>query len=237
MSYRDAMDALLQAQKPARGASLYSLYVNRPMGRFLAAVSANVGLRPNEVTALSGFCSLLAIVLVAVLRPSVVVGLAIGLLLVVGFGLDASDGQLARLTRQSSPTGEWFDHLVDCAKIVLLHSAVLISFYRFPTTDSAWPFAVPLGMLLVSVIMFFGGNLAHQLIRGSRAVAPPVEVASPWKALALLPADSGIICCAFLLFGLPHLFVVVYTLLFVANALICAALLVKWTRQIADISA
>ncbi len=235
MGYREGLTALRRAQKPARGSSLYSLYVNRPLGRVLAAAAARFGFRPNEVTVASGSCSLAAVVLVAALRPTVVVGLASGVLLILGFALDASDGQLARLTGLTSPSGEWLDHMVDCAKIVLLHVAVVLSFFRYERGTGDWLLLVPLGMLLVSVLMFFGGNLAHQLIRGPGRAAPPPEAATTLKAVALLPADSGTMCWAFLFFGFTHVFIVIYTALFAATAIICAMLLVKWTRQIAEI--
>ncbi|MFE3287575.1 CDP-alcohol phosphatidyltransferase, partial [Streptomyces sp. NPDC059233] len=45
-----ALRELRGAQKSAKGVSLYSRFVNRPAGRYLAAASYAVGLTPNQVT-------------------------------------------------------------------------------------------------------------------------------------------------------------------------------------------
>jgi phosphatidylglycerophosphate synthase len=231
-----ALRALRQAQKSSRGVSLYSRFVNRPLGRLLAALAASAGLRPNEVTVLSGLATFAGIALVALLRPSAAVGVGVACLLILGFALDASDGQLARLTRQSSPVGELLDHMVDCVKMVTLHGAVLISLYRFPPTSHRWVLLIPLGMQLVAVLMFFGANLVTSLLLRSTPASssdPSDDSAtSQARALALLPADYGLQCFAFFVFGSPAVFLPLYGALFAASALICAALLVRWTRQI-----
>ena len=41
---------LRQAQKSAKGAPPYSLYINRPLGRIFAAAAYQIGLTPNQVT-------------------------------------------------------------------------------------------------------------------------------------------------------------------------------------------
>jgi hypothetical protein len=65
-----AYQRLRNAQKRTPGAPAYSLYVNRPLGRVLAAGAYQLGLTPNQVTYLSALFSLAGIVLLAVSRPS-----------------------------------------------------------------------------------------------------------------------------------------------------------------------
>ena len=54
-------------------------------------------LTPNMVTAISAFFSFAAIAFLALVQPSVWLGLAVCLGLVLGYAFDSADGQLARL--------------------------------------------------------------------------------------------------------------------------------------------
>ncbi|HEX5568181.1 MAG TPA: CDP-alcohol phosphatidyltransferase, partial [Streptomyces sp.] len=47
--FRCALGGLSAAQKPGRGVSLYSRYVNRPAGRLLAAAAHALGMSPGQV--------------------------------------------------------------------------------------------------------------------------------------------------------------------------------------------
>jgi phosphatidylglycerophosphate synthase len=47
----------------------------------------------------------------------------ITVVLVLGYALDAADGQLARLRGGGSSLGEWLDHMIDSAKVVGPHLA------------------------------------------------------------------------------------------------------------------
>lgn len=224
-----ALSDLRAAQKPARGVSLYSRWVNRPAGRVLAAAAAAAGLTPNTVTALSAAVTFTGIALIALVPPSW--GLAAGVcaLLVLGFALDAADGQLARLLGAGGPAGEWLDHVVDCAKTVALHMALLVAFHRFPARPGEGWLLVPAAYQFTAVVTFFGGILTEQLRR--REGAPGAAGApSTLRAIGLLPADYGLFCLLFPTYAVPRLFLVVYTVLLAANVLIMAALLVKWFR-------
>ena len=63
-----------------------------------------------------------ALALVALVAPEPWLGLAVTLLLVIGYALDAADGQLARLLGGGSSSGEWLDHMVDVTKTCVLHA-------------------------------------------------------------------------------------------------------------------
>ena len=113
--YRDAVALLGGAQKKrARGAPAYSIYVNRPFGRRLAAGAHLLGLTPNAVSLISAAFTFSAIVLVAVRPPTVWLGLFITAFLVLGYAFDSADGQLARLRGGGTAAGEWLDHVLDC---------------------------------------------------------------------------------------------------------------------------
>jgi len=94
---RTTLRRLAAAQKGATGAPAYSRFVNRPLGRLLAGLAFHAGLTPNAVTAVSAASTTAGIALLALAPPSVPMGLAVAVCLVLGYALDAADGQLARL--------------------------------------------------------------------------------------------------------------------------------------------
>ncbi|MET7281216.1 CDP-alcohol phosphatidyltransferase family protein [Kribbella sp. NPDC005582] len=225
---------LSQAQKPSAGTPAYSRFVNRRIGRVIAAAAFLAGRTPNQVSITSGLFSLAGIVLVATVRPSFGLALAVTVLLVLGYGLDSADGQLARLRGGGSPLGEWLDHMIDSVKIVLLHSAVLISFYRFDAFSNELVLLIPLAYLCLSSVLFFGLILIDQLRRGhGGAQKPNVRGDSVLKSLLIAPTDYGVLCLVFLAFGTPSLFAGLYGALLAINLLFLAAAVAKWYREMA----
>ncbi|MFC9295262.1 CDP-alcohol phosphatidyltransferase family protein [Streptomyces sp. NPDC057011] len=232
-----ALRELRGAQKSAKGVSLYSRFVNRPAGRFLAAGSYALGLTPNQVTLVSAAFSFAAVAAVALAAPSWGLGLAVWAALAVGFAFDSADGQLARLRGGGSPAGEWLDHVVDCAKLTALHTCVLIAFYRFPdaygTQAHGW-LLVPLGFQLAAVVTFFGGLLTEKL-KPKAAPGSPAAAPSTVRAVALLPVDYGVFCGVFLLLGGGTLFRWAYAGFGVVAALFLVAFLAKWFRELSAV--
>ncbi|MFJ2024480.1 CDP-alcohol phosphatidyltransferase family protein [Streptomyces sp. NPDC087897] len=229
------------AQKSAKGVSLYSRYVNRPAGRVLAAGAFRAGMTPNQVTVASGLFTYGALAAVALVEPSWTLAVLVHAALAAGFALDSADGQLARLTGRGGPDGEWLDHVVDCGKLVLVHTAVLISFYRFGELPSdAW-LLLPLGFQLAAVVTFCAGLLREQLGKAAASARGPSwavpQAASPVRAVALLPADYGVFCLVFLLLGAPGAFRAGYAVLAVVHTLFLAAFLAKWFRELKGLRA
>ncbi|GAA0606395.1 CDP-alcohol phosphatidyltransferase family protein [Kribbella sandramycini] len=187
----------------------------------------------------SGLCSLAGIVLIATVRPSFGPALAVTALLVLGYGLDSADGQLARLRGGGSPLGEWLDHMIDSVKIVLLHSAVLISFYRFDAFSNDLVLLVPLAYVCMSSVLFFGLILIDQLRRrhGDVVQKPNQRGDSVLKSLLIAPSDYGVLCLVFLAFGTPAVFGVLYGALLAVNLLFLAAAVRKWYREMAALGA
>ncbi|WP_326599346.1 CDP-alcohol phosphatidyltransferase family protein [Streptomyces sp. NBC_01803] len=238
MTYGTAIARLRGAQKTAKGVSLYSRYVNRPLGRVLAAAAYRAGLTPNQVTGVSAVFSFAAVAAVALARPSWPLALAVYAGLVLGFAFDSADGQLARLRAESSPAGEWLDHVVDCAKITALHAAVLISFHRFFELPSDGWLLVPLVFQSAAVLIFFGGLLTDKLKpksppRPGETAAPPSRL----RAVALLPVDYGVLCTVFVLLGSERAFRFGYAALCAVYVVFCAAFSVKWFRELSALSA
>lgn len=237
--FSDSLAKLKGAQKSNTGAPLYSVLVNRPMGRVFAALGHQVGLTPNQITAISACFTFTGIGLVALVRPTWWSALLVGLCLVVGYGLDAADGQLARLRGGGSLLGEWLDHVIDSFKIATLHLAVLVMAYRF--YDSKQWLLVPLGFAAVYVIHFFGMLLTDLLTRVQYAKAgramPKKTGGSKFMSLAKLPTDYGFLAVAFFTIAAPLVFQTIYTVMFACTAVYTALVLGRWAKAVAALDA
>ncbi|OIJ98605.1 CDP-alcohol phosphatidyltransferase [Streptomyces sp. MUSC 14] len=230
--FAETLRQLSTAQKPAKGVSVYSRFVNRPAGRLMAALAFRIGATPNQLTLLGALFTFPALAAVALLRPAPVVSVCVGVALALGFVLDAADGQLARIQCSASLSGEWLDHVLDCVRIVTLHSVVLVAFYRFFVLPSPLLLLAPLVFQSAAVVIFFGGILTQKL-KGGRAVAGTDRgSASVLGPVLLLPVDYGTTCISFLFLGSPAMFLVLYCGLLLAHVLFLFAFLVKWYREL-----
>lgn len=241
-TFRATIGRLAAAQKPGRGAPPYSRWVNRRMGRVIAAGAYLLGWTPNGVTAVSAALTSVGLVLIALVEPVWWLGLAVAAALVLGYAFDAADGQLARLRGGGSRAGEWLDHMVDVAKTCVLHAVVLISLFRFGGIPGEAFLLVPLGYLTVSIVLFFGIMLVDQLRRAAGVPKTPTtdegaRGSGLLQTLVALPADYGILCLAFLLFGWRPAFLIVYALLFAAHSVVLLGALAKWWRELRAIDA
>lgn len=236
-SFSEVVQRLSSAQKKrARGAPAYSVYINRPAGRRLAAIAYLWGLTPNVVSVISALFTFSAVIVIAVVAPVPWTGVAVATLLVVGYAFDAADGQLARLRGGGTAAGEWLDHVLDAAKTSALHLAVLITaFLNFDLPSNAW-LLVPIGFTAVASVSFFAMILNDQLkaAHPQQADSPRLQKdASPLRSIVGIPTDYGFLCLSFLLLGFPELFFALYTLVFVANLGYLCLALVKWFRDMA----
>ena len=233
-SYSDVVRRLAGAQKgAARSAPAYSRFVNRKLGRLLAAAAYRRGLSPNMVTGVSALHTYAAIALLAIAPPSIWLGIVVAALLVLGYAWDSADGQVARLTESGSSAGEWLDHLVDSGKVVLLPLALMVGLYRAEAVDDVWLF-VPLANAVVGSVMFFAMMLTEQLRRahGVQSRAQTGGRFSWLRSVLVLPTDYGVLCLAFVLYGWTHVFMVVFTLITLGSLVFLALALPKWFRDV-----
>ncbi len=234
-SFREALTALGASQKTSKGAPAYSRYINRRLGRVLAASAYTHNWSPNQVTVVSGVFTLSAIGFIALLEPTPFVSLMIVAMLVAGYALDAADGQLARLQSSGSSAGEWLDHTVDACKIATIHLAVLVNWYRYfdSGTELLW---IPICFQAVATVQFFTVILTDQMRRVHRGTTSMIlqgdGTSSMRYSLAVLPTDYGALCLALGLMFWPRSFVAVYLILLVANAGFLAMALPKWYREV-----
>jgi phosphatidylserine synthase len=232
---RTTLAGMTSTQKTVSGAPAYSRFVNRRLGRYLAATLHTLHLTPNAVTALSASVTGLGIVGIALLRPSVLSAILVPLLLVIGYALDSADGQIARLRGGGTLAGEWLDHIVDAIKVSLLHLAVFISFLRFLPQNILLD-AVPLAYEAIAAVLFFAMILTEQLRRRAPdRPAPSTRTSSPLYSIAVAPTDYGLLCLVFAFIWWPPAFVTLYGLLMIANLLFLLLALRKWFKELSTL--
>lgn len=230
---RATLQRLAGAQKGAVGAPAYSRFVNRKLGRLLAAVAFHAGLTPNIVTGISALFTGSGIALLALGPASWTTGVAVAACLVLGYALDAADGQVARLRGGGSPAGEWLDHMVDAFKIASLHVALLIGLYRSGSVEDRF-LLIPLGFSVVSVVLFFA-TLLNEAMRAQHGAVTRAtrtdERPGTLRSLLVAPTDYGVLCLVFVLYGATGVFLPVYGALFAATALYLVLASVKWFKE------
>ncbi|QDB80171.1 CDP-alcohol phosphatidyltransferase family protein [Georgenia sp. 311] len=229
-SFTESVRALRSAQKSAKGAPLYSRFVNRPAGRLLAALAHQAGLSPNQVTAVSAAFTFTGVALIALAPPSPAMAAGVALLLVVGYALDSADGQLARLLGAGSVAGDWLDHVCDCLKTTTIHLAVLVSLFRFADVPQEW-LLLPLLYAPVDTLLFF----AFVLTQSRRRPGDPAPTAGPAslaRSVLSLPTDYGVLCLVLLTLAWPPAFLLLYGAMFLGTAGYTALALPTWFRRL-----
>ena len=213
--FAETLTALERAQKPGHGVPAYTRWVNRRVARYFAAAAVAMGITPNGVTAISAVCSAAGILTLLLAPPTALTALAVALLFALGYGLDSADGQVARVTGASSPAGEWLDHVVDSIRV--------------PSGWSLW--WLPMAFTVLTAGHFMSQILAEQL-RNNRKTAAP-STGGTMRSFINLHMDAGTLCWIFIVWGFGPLFVVIYALLFAANA---ATVLLSMRRKYVTLS-
>lgn len=193
----------------------FNNYACRPLAALFVYLLYPTRITPNQVTFLSLFVALLADL--ALLRCPGRVGLgAAALLLYLGFVLDCTDGQLARVKEQTSPVGSYLDFLMDEIKAVALIAAVAgrlaIERVDVPGLSTGSPEIVWLALGLVGLVVAASGCSLTTFMRrpeyfeavtgqkpervpGFTALrakdGPPPPPSSPVKRLILFPIRAA----------------------------------------------
>lgn len=227
-----ARSRLAGAQKPIASTPAYLRFVNRKAGGLLAAAGYALRLTPTQVTLLSSAASFSAIAVLILHRSTALTGVVVSLLLLLGYALDAADGQLARVRGGGSKAGEWLDHVADIAKISSLHSAVAIAMLRYFELDSLLYLAVPVIFLVANVTQFFGMMLRDKLSAAGPAHPGTAGSSSLLVAWLLQPLDHGSLALSFLVLGSHTLFLWCYGFLALCTALFAVRSLTKAYRRL-----
>ncbi|WP_112489736.1 DUF5941 domain-containing protein [Streptomyces bacillaris] len=116
----------------------FTTFCISPYSRYIARWCARRGLTPNQVTTASLVTALVAAGAAATGTRGGYI--AAGLLLLVSFVLDCTDGQLARYSLQYSTMGAWLDATFDRAKEYAFYAGLAIGAVR--GGDDVWTLAL-----------------------------------------------------------------------------------------------
>ncbi|MFE5516363.1 DUF5941 domain-containing protein [Streptomyces virginiae] len=116
----------------------FTTFFISPYSRYIARWCARRGLTPNQVTTASLITALIAAGCAATGERWGYV--AAGVLLLVSFVLDCTDGQLARYSLQYSTMGAWLDATFDRAKEYAFYAGLALGAAR--NGDDVWALAV-----------------------------------------------------------------------------------------------
>lgn len=218
------------AQKSGAGVPAYTRFVNRRLARGVAAPCAAFGLSPNMVSAISAALSAAGLAVLIIAGPHVLPAVITAVLLAAGYVFDSADGQVARLTGKGSPAGEWVDHVVDAARTPAIHLSVAVTVIVH-RPDLSWLAVIALLFTVMSTGQFMSQILAEQLTARSGTEHP--EPNGLRKSIMLLPTDTGTLCWSFVLWVVPPVFAIAYTILFLVNAVHTAASMRRKYRKLA----
>lgn len=118
----------------------FTTFCVSPYSRYLARWCARRGLTPNQVTTASLLTALIAAGCAATgTRGGFVTA---GVLLLLSFVLDCTDGQLARYSLQYSTLGAWLDATFDRAKEYAFYAGLALGAARGGGSDDVWALAL-----------------------------------------------------------------------------------------------
>ena len=201
-----------------RGGGLFSEAVSQRLGARLALAAYRRRLAPTVLTAANlGLSCLVSAVVVAGAAPIAegrVPAWVIGLLALAGgqvaYALDCADGQLARVTGQSSPAGARVDVLCDVAAQVALVSALAATASAQLPDTPAWLLAAFAGTWMVNLV-------TSVMQSGPQAASMLTSSSLPVRVLKLVRDYGAVIALAGLVLtvapGMTVWFVAAFTLI------------------------
>jgi phosphatidylglycerophosphate synthase len=208
-----------------RGGGLFSELVGQRIGARVAVFAHRHRLAPTVLTVANlGIGCLVSVAVVALAQPVAdgrVWAWPVGLLALVGwhiaYGLDCADGQLARVTGQTSAAGARIDVLCDVAAQIALVAALSATAAAQVPDTPAWLLAAFAGTWMV--------NLVTSVMQSGPAAASMVTSTSTPVRVAKLVRDYGavIFLAGAVLTVAPHWMIWVVGLFTLINGAFLAA--------------
>lgn len=154
----------------------WNTYIARPAAAVLVWGLARTPITPNQVSFLGGFVFLaVGAILIGWNNPWAMVVAA--LVLQASYVLDCADGQLARLTGQTSPVGAYLDFLIDEFKALLLVGACCVRLWN-QSGEPLWLLLGCGGIALVSIATSLTTFVRRPAYAGSE-IKPGVQPVRP----------------------------------------------------------
>lgn len=198
-----------------RGGGLFTETVNQWVGSHFAVAAHRLGLAPTVLTLLNlvigAATSITVAALAARMHSGAVPAVAVGLAALVGwhvaYSLDCADGQLARVTGQTSTAGARVDVLCDVAIQILLVAAVSSVAVAYRASTPTWLVAAFAGTWMVNLVtsVLQQGSSAQSLVTSTSPVVRLVKLVRDYGAVitvvalvvALLPGWTPWLMVAF----------------------------------------
>lgn len=180
-----------------RGGGLFSEAVSQRIGARIAVFAHKRGLAPTVLTVGNlGLSCLVSFVVIAAAEPVAdgrVWAWPVGLLALVGwqfaYALDCSDGQLARVTGQSSNAGGRVDVLCDVAAQIALVSALSATAAAQVPETPAWLLAAFAGTWMVNLV-------TSVMQQGTQAASMVTSTSLPVRVAKLVRDYGAVIVLA-----------------------------------------
>jgi len=144
---------------------LLSRRLNKRISLPISIFLARLQIKPNTVTYFNLILGLLSGFVIA--RGSYFHLALGGILLQIVSIVDGCDGEIAKLTHQSTPWGAWLDTLADNLSFIAFISGVAISYYR--NTQAEW--LIWLFYWIVFMLMILFGVMIRYLLKKKNATA------------------------------------------------------------------
>lgn len=158
-------------QSKKKADNVWTEYVSRPPAAVLVYLLRNTRVTPNQVSFVAIAIALGGAAALIFWRTWLGLGVAGGLLQ-LAYIVDCVDGQLARLTQQTSPAGALLDFMLDEIKAYALLAAAAARLYLL-TTDPHW-LLVGLGVLFAAACGFTLTTFTRRAEYLEAVGAPPI---------------------------------------------------------------
>ena len=167
-----------------RGGGRCSETVSQRVASYLCVAANRFGLAPTVLTLSNlviGLGTSFAVMAHTKHMPAahVPIGLAALVLWQLAYALDCGDGQLARVTGQTSPAGKRIDILCDVAMQITLVAAVVQVASVFPPRPPSWAGALFAGtwmINLVTLVLQQDSSVAHSFVTSSSPIVRVVKL-------------------------------------------------------------
>lgn len=177
-----------------RGGGLLSEAIDQPVGARIALAGYRLGLAPTALTVINLVLGVGTSAAVVALSgpmqrgdvPALAVGLGALILWHIAYEFDCADGQLARVTKRSSPLGGRLDILCDVAVQIALVSAASAVAVAYEPSTPAWLVAAFAGSWMINLV-------TSVLAKGGDAASLVASTSLPVRVLKLSRDYSAMI--------------------------------------------
>ena len=227
----NSLEVLDSCQKPKHGTPIYTRTCNRWLGKYIAALAKELLITPTHLTIASFVFSVFSFLFFLMYPGSYLIVSGGSFLILFAYALDSADGQLARLTKSGSPVGEWLDHSTDALKQTLFHGTVQFIFFVHYQKEN-FILVIPIFFISVQLTVFTSNLLKEKLFKLNSLTSNLTDHRSTdnvsfIKDILFFFTDYGILCMLFFFIPFPNIFVFLYVLCFIINALSGSLMLVS----------